>query len=517
MLTFDWTEKPPLGTSLRTDSPWYDGLIGAWAFNEQGGKSIVNAVTGVQSTLQNGTFAWNGGILVANGTTALNLNTLAPTGALTIVLQSAFLSAAYDRPVFLAAGASYPHIRVRTNETGTGNVMVFLGSSCYQYFSAPIGSFSNINNVFTFTIPGTANGDAILSKCYLNGVALPLGAGSSGAQAARGTLSLGSTGIGYTGSRFANLSIFNRVLSAQEVAGLSPNVWQLWEPERQWLSSIIGAGGTQLDILNAIHAQTSGSLNLSQLHQLGILGANHSQLAGPSTLTQVHAVSVASGLHNHTADSLTLSQNHVLTTLNSNHSSTATNLILTQNHILAVNNTLQGHSAGSVPFEQALELIVQGATHGLVSSQLALSQLHQLIVQAASHGHQVNNSVISQAHSLITNNSNHSQLSGNPNITLNLLLDVYSSSHSQAVSSLTLSQNHLATIQSAVHATVSANSSLNQDHTLIVSNTLHAQVARLAGIIQGIISTPDSRILMVKANNRIYVISKEERSFNIKG
>lgn len=52
-----WVNKPPLGSSLNTSSPFAQGMVRCYLFNEGGGKKIYDAVTGTIPTAV-GTSGW---------------------------------------------------------------------------------------------------------------------------------------------------------------------------------------------------------------------------------------------------------------------------------------------------------------------------------------------------------------------------------------------------------------------------------------------------------------------------
>ena len=237
----DLTSKPPLGTPLRTDGHWaVQGLVGAWAFNEGAGATCFDA------TGNNYTNVKSGGVLRdINGITATSAGyyqavkpLLNPqNGKWSIVTRLKVPSgAAICYPIFHTGGDGGTTASLRTRDT----------DSFYWFFdgynSASWTSGIAIDQVGWHTWALTRSSATTALKLARDGV--DCGAPTQGILSATNTWSAFSRfgahqdGNGFDVIEFAYF--YETDLTPQQIASLSANPWQIYEPEVVWVDA--GAG-----------------------------------------------------------------------------------------------------------------------------------------------------------------------------------------------------------------------------------------------------------------------------------
>lgn len=171
---------------------------------------------------------------------------------------------------------------------------------------------------------------------------------------------------------------------------------------------------------------------------------------------------------------------------NSSHTQTAETFALTQAHTLGVQSAAHTHTVAALTLTQAHSLAMQIATHTQIAAALDLTQAHLLTVQYADH---------LQSATVVELN----QGSG---------LTIAGGSHLHSASAVNLTQAHLLAMQSAVQLQLGGDVDLSQQLTLIISPALHAQLAKQA---QFFIPLPIETALMVQTDNRLLIVSADDR------
>lgn len=236
-IRIDRTSKPPLGTPLRSDGHWsIQGLAGAWSFNESAGVPI-NAVDSRPSN-----FAGTGNIWHPDGM---------QTGTTGGLITNATL------PTQDVANTSFTYFTVCQIPTGLISSATLMGnryggtSSPLQFFKIKAGGteyYNNgVNNGFSYTwsvgpttqIAVVKSGNTLIG--YQNGV--PRATSTVTVTQDPNPIFIGCGGVTAqepSKSMFSVALYFNRALSPAEVASLSANPWQIYEPETVWIE----VGGT---------------------------------------------------------------------------------------------------------------------------------------------------------------------------------------------------------------------------------------------------------------------------------
>jgi len=271
-LRIDRTSKPPLGTPLRSDGHWgVQGLVGGWALNEGTGKTAFDGV-GHNNGVVSGTAANIGPLGYYNDGTNAGGMCQTKSGALLGGLATSTVLAIINTTAATAA--------VETPETaiGSGGNAIYseraaIGNDIYKLSLAYPSAGENASNLtveFTYRNDGgtllqrrmlapnanngadhivalTKNGTA--HRVYFNGVAGPNTTAFGSSSTAFSNAGLGCVigndlggGAKAAWNGFIRLVLlYSRALSPVEIASLSANPWQAYEPEIVWVE----VGGTE--------------------------------------------------------------------------------------------------------------------------------------------------------------------------------------------------------------------------------------------------------------------------------
>lgn len=252
-IRIDRTSKPPLGTPLRSDGHWsVQGIVGAWAFNEGAGSTAFGGSDNLR-LLDTATLA--AGLLHCNA---------AKSGA-EITMPSSFK---LSLPVYMAArftvlgtppaNSGYFGTRVADTDIApyVANVLVSDYQGNFQLLWNDNGLFTSIASTEAIsahigkTITMVALIKSNSQQLYLNNKLIVNNNAAIGNPTYSGTslLHFGwNTGqdiarypnadydIGWYGHSFP---------SPQEIASLTANPWQIYEPETVWIE----VGGTEAEV-----------------------------------------------------------------------------------------------------------------------------------------------------------------------------------------------------------------------------------------------------------------------------
>jgi len=227
------TTKPPVGTPLDWSNPLAQGLVGVWAFNEGVGSSAFSGSGGVASLLNP---LWSPHGLLFNRDTSKYATAPVPSST----AYSVFSIQAHDGTANIRS--------VMDQDDGTSN-RVF--QSRIETTSKPgFIAFNTAGSAFVVTADNAVNANTLFTQC-VTAAGTNLSLWSDGA-VKTGTLTGTLKGLSgsipvYFGRRvtisqsFGGLiqfvSIYNRALSPSEIASLSANPWQVYEPVIVWVES----------------------------------------------------------------------------------------------------------------------------------------------------------------------------------------------------------------------------------------------------------------------------------------
>jgi len=244
----DWTSKPPLGTPLRSDGHWgVEGLAGAWAFNEGAGATAFDSVGHANATLKTAAFfnsnglqcvdAAGGHAITGQGTTPSQL-----TGPQTVIARASrpeVGAAAYEglysvryttAPVSLRTGEG-PSIQCAwISSNGAAVTPYIVGGFPYDAVCTVGYVFDGVGvKLYSSAKPsGDANDYKVTATAtrYIDTTA-QIGLG--------GDARFFSTGVYSSNINLQVVLVHSRALSASEIASLSANPWQIYEPEIKWV------------------------------------------------------------------------------------------------------------------------------------------------------------------------------------------------------------------------------------------------------------------------------------------
>jgi len=234
------TSKPPMGTPIDWSNPLTQGLVGAWAFNEGGGTSAYNLVSGKTNLL-------NGAVVYKNS-------------------EVSFPGAATDN-IILDTTAKVVNFTFITECTRSTDTLTYGPQMVQEAFTIGTGMFEfNMGNGYGAAedidkprIAVISGGGSVTG--FLNGKQMatcnpfPLAAVNGNYDTYAGVVT-GATPsdqvfrIGTANATYALKGsikwflLYNRALSPSEIASLSANPWQIYEPEIKWitLEEAIAAG-----------------------------------------------------------------------------------------------------------------------------------------------------------------------------------------------------------------------------------------------------------------------------------
>lgn len=255
------TSKPPLGTPIDWSNPLAQGLVGAWAFNEGAGNTAYNPA-GRPLLLNSGA--------VLDSVTA-KFDASNDYGVVSAIPQTADMTVVYQGKINGYANNNAQLCESSSDSNG-GNAFYIRpnggGSATGRYAVGYIGpsgslqvSFPRPTNDHTAVVVLTR----LQISAYFNGVAQPANTHASPAYSSlNGTQPLYFNSRGgaalFLGCSINCFYIFSRALSPAEIASLSANPWQIYEPEIIWVEVGSGASAALLEGILSGTASTSAAL-----------------------------------------------------------------------------------------------------------------------------------------------------------------------------------------------------------------------------------------------------------------
>ena len=373
--------KPSVGAQLKLDHPLSRGLVGCWLLNENSGnKAHDYSGQGNLGTLTNMDPAtdWigslHGGALDFDGSNDyLDVNdnpTLNPT-AITVSAWVKFNSLTNDYSAIVHKGPDpYYEYFVKSN----GKLAVFItASEGYRNYDGTgiyvltTGLWYHL--VFTYDSVGGLKG-------YVNGNLDNSVAANGTLSTPTGNLSIARDSV--TAGRYVNgiissVSIYNRALSAQEIAWLYAFPYAMFEEESPYWIPFKAAGGA-IDLVPAegMQEQAADTPALTQVHNLVTAEGVQTQGSDAPALTQVHTLVSAEGVQEQASDSPALTQAHILTADEGAQVQVSDSPALTQIHVLVPAEDYQEQISDTPALTQTHVLAAQEGAQDQVSDEPVL-------------------------------------------------------------------------------------------------------------------------------------------------
>jgi hypothetical protein len=228
-----WKSKPPQGTPLDATNDLNRGLVYCFPFNEGSGPPI-NLVRAYKATIA-GTATWSGGTYgPALSVTGSNYFSIPQPGNDWVMAQAATLRIIHN-PNY---SASFSSVVDAGTSGGSRDLSIFLdtnGNIDYQGYAD-----TNYSTTFStgmakgswWDFVTTINGTSGAVIYYVNGAQIGTLSGS-GFSAVSAPAYFGNNistgGVSYVGA-YALVQYWNRILSAQEIAALHTDPWQIFAP-----------------------------------------------------------------------------------------------------------------------------------------------------------------------------------------------------------------------------------------------------------------------------------------------
>lgn len=266
------TSKPPLGTPLRSDGHWsVQGLVGCWAFNEGAGKAPVNAVDNTYPTDKSSGFLLDAtGYCTPTHTDYLVYDvkhlSLGEFTFLTVARNIANRAGAtWSDLVCLRSSNAYEELVLETQvasdklRPAVYNINGLSGAT--EIASVPYVFDDHTESTVVWTASTGQNKHILYAAGLLIGESL-WGVTADTHKCASITLgnrqsALSSRGV--DSAKYVVDLLYNSALSPSQVASLSANPWQIYEPELVWIEIPDGAGTNYTSSANPGTVALTGS------------------------------------------------------------------------------------------------------------------------------------------------------------------------------------------------------------------------------------------------------------------
>jgi hypothetical protein len=271
-----WTTKPPVGTPIDWSNSLTQGLVVAEAFNERGGVPS-NSVTGAKGSLTNAPWAPTGVDTHVGQATIGAVPSLDIANCISVISEVVWDGTALSYSRIFSKGLSGIRFELRPNlfisVSRVGGDMYMQATGATATAGAPC------------VVAGTISKLDFSAHLYKNGVAVSTGVINVSSGAFNDT-SANVPAVSLSSYPFPGvincLFVWNRILSPVEVASLSANPWQIYQPQVMWVntgdatvSGNTGASTSTLDDLTGFHA---GQTATQGQHSISLTG-----LASPAT------------------------------------------------------------------------------------------------------------------------------------------------------------------------------------------------------------------------------------------
>ena len=360
------TSKPPLGTPIDWSNPLAQGLTEVLAYNEAGGKILFGA-SGKSSAINSTYGSWAGEGYNHNGQAGyVTLPSDPVAGKTEFTLFRTVASPTTDMSIGIMgawAGDTNQSILVFTGSDNSTRVRIRTGGST----NADIFSSLTIQDSKFHSIAITLKNATL--KIYIDGKETASAAVTAGAVGmCTGPFELGryaqadSTCAGEYSTVYISS---DRALAAAEIAALSANPWQIYEPEIMWVNLDGTLSGAALE--SAIIGQSTTSADLTTAIRLS------SSVAGSSlfTVQLTTAIRLQSAVSNTSTVSAQLTTSIRLSAVITGQSTTTADLQTSTSITLAA--TIIGQSTTSANLTTAILLQSAVSNTSTVSAQLTTS------------------------------------------------------------------------------------------------------------------------------------------------
>ena len=271
----DRASKPPLGTPLRSDGHWsVQGLVGAWAFNEGAGRRFF----GLGGVLSATGGDWTGDGYKTSGASSASLTLANSDGAAAFNFEGDFTvltkcrldqTAGGNKALFAKGGITTPYpFFVHIDNSNNRWTLARVGSS-----GTPVAALllhGTVSNISTFAVG--KNGPQLF--CWTqNGASQSYQTvtdTTTGTHANTQPFTMGMRDNGYfnVSNTYEQTLIYSHALSSTEIASLSANPWQIYDPEIVWVT----VGGGSATSITGISFTTLADLTATAAATLGLVG-----------------------------------------------------------------------------------------------------------------------------------------------------------------------------------------------------------------------------------------------------
>jgi len=258
--------------------------------------------------------------------------------------------------------------------------------------------------------------------------------------------------------------------------------------QAQTSSNIILTQHYILSVNNAVQLQTANKIDLVQ-HEVGSLNINNAvqtQTTSTINLTQHHVLSINSAVQTQTTSNIGLTQHHVIVIQNTVQLQTAQNVSLTQHQVLTINNATQLQTAGNVDLIQHTigSLNVNNATQLQTSTNVNLIQHQVLAMQNATQLQTASNISLFYNFTLAINNTTQLQTAQSVNLTQDYVLSVNNATQLQTAGNVNLIQHQILAMQNATQLQTADNVDLSAHYVLAtVNNATQLQTSNKVSLL----------------------------------
>jgi len=266
--------KPFCGIQLNRTHPLARGLVGCWLMNEGGGNKVFdlsgNRNTGTLTNMAfppTATSGWNpgkfGSALAFDGTNDyVDCGAVKPTGSITIA-------------GWFKTTSGSEHAIISTITTANKGYALSVSPRLWLYIYGTTTCYkkstdTTLNNGKWRFVAGVYDSSALTLTLYIDGI-VAAGTLSGTVPSAIGvgqnaTIGYGAAGFNYFNGTIDDLQIWNRALTASEIAWLYREMFPMFEPSRG--RERIYALGPEVWLTGSAEAQSATSAVLKQLHRL---------------------------------------------------------------------------------------------------------------------------------------------------------------------------------------------------------------------------------------------------------
>ena len=219
--------KPPRATQLNTSHPLARSLVGCWLFNSGTGEKVFDSSGNNNPGIIYGDTSWAAGKFGSalsfggsSGYVNCGSNTSIMPNAFTVVGMIRTNAGDYNSLFSWRTDSLTPGLYIRYSYDD--RAIIHMGASNYRYFyHSPVNIADGNWHHVAFVVPGNAINDIQNSKMYADGKEQTVWATyNAGEQNSKQICSIGRAGSHYFNGNIGHVMIFNRVLTAAEIAQL---------------------------------------------------------------------------------------------------------------------------------------------------------------------------------------------------------------------------------------------------------------------------------------------------------